>query len=588
MCYTIVTINIYLYYKFSYKRLKGKFDMNNNAMNNGYTPAQKTSTGKGVPSNSNKAIKIILNVLGVVLPIVICLAPAFIISIYGILEASDILPSRIYIGNTRIRLVGLFENDFMTLLSVFSYVLCPFIGFAISIAKLISIFDKRSAEKEAAAEQRAQSKKLFVQPQETYEKSASNSESNQYGAAANDAVVAEIDYQAVTENAQNAQDDANQESEEKKVIPPRPDMLVYYEIQKADVSNQLESRPAFTEQFTFEELADNFVAYLAENGVDMPMPTARRLFASMAASRCLWISGKNGEAITKATTLLAKYFGTDVSAERILDMQYSTVDLSFGYNGSTFYESKFLVDVYKANHRKDYVSFAALNGDFANIGEQTFAPYLNSADIKNRVRTVSVAIPNSVYRDPLTYIVRDQMILPSNVWYLIISADATCAAMPEGAIAIDLGSVALRDASVANAEAGGDEVAAESKRRILPSEAAFVDLVRRAKDEKFISEEYWKKLDAVEEYVSSKVSGYRMSNKSVRSIERYAAVALSMNGTVYETLDGVVAGILIPVLSKCEREAIAGNEDGISAFIDKTFGIDNMPFTNEILRKFGV
>ena len=149
--------------------------------------------------------------------------------------------------------------------------------------------------------------------------------------------------------------------------------------------------------------------------------------------------------------------------------------------------------------------------------------------------------------------------------------------MPDSAVAVDFGTLSAKEA-VENAE----------NTHMFVSQDAFLELIRKVKDESFISEEYWKKLDATEEYIAKNVQGFRIDNKRVRGIERYAAVCLSMQGTLYEVLDGVVAGMLIPMLASCEREALSGNEDGISVFVDRVFGMDNMPFTHEIIRKFGV
>ena len=45
---------------------------------------------------------------------------------------------------------------------------------------------------------------------------------------------------------------------------------------------------------------------------------------------------------------------------------------------------------------------------------------------------------------------------------------------------------------------------------------------------------------------------------------------------------------MLPALAACPIESIQGDEDGIVAFIDRTFGIDNMPCSYECIRKLGV
>lgn len=168
------------------------------------------------------------------------------------------------------------------------------------------------------------------------------------------------------------------------------------------------------------------------------------------------------------------------------------------------------------------------------------------------------------------------MQVPSNVWYMLQTHDATGKGIPDNAIALDLGAVTACDS-----------VSFEGA-RITASVSSFFELVHNAAEKHFIDEPDFRKLDEIERYIQKRVPEFKIDNKETRGIERYAAACLAMNGSMNEALDGIIAGMLIPVLADCKRDDLMGDADGIYVLIDRLLGIDNMPFTLEILRKFGV
>ena len=499
------------------------------------------------------------------IPAVFFLIPAVLLTVYAILEGLDVLPPRIYLGGTRIRLVGLTDNSFMMLLTVLSFIICPIVAIAILAYRM------RGSESFGEAEENGIDANTCVQRFIENKEESSVTEETVSFDGGNEVITAEESEQA----AEPTEAASLPEEPIEEVIPPRPEYVRYSKLSEIDRTAPACVSKSFTESFTLEMLLEDFIAFLCSKGYDMPPETARRLLSAVGASRCLWITGKKKNVTSEIVKLLAEYFGSSVHEEKLADTEYSTSDLSVRYEGNgAFSESGFIVDVYGANYAQDKISFAALSGNFSKVSLDCLAPYISGADVAGRVRKVEVISEFSTYGTVLNHIIGNKMSVPSNIWYLLLSDDAACAAMPNGAVAVDLGAVAVKEPSEM-----------PEKEWILSSMFAFSELIRHAKDEKYISEEYWKKLDATEEYVSAKLSGFALDNKKIRSIERYAAVCLSMNGSLYEALDGVVAGMLIPALSSCDKEALNGSEDGIAAFIDKTFGMDNMPFTHEILRK---
>ena len=55
-----------------------------------------------------------------------------------------------------------------------------------------------------------------------------------------------------------------------------------------------------------------------------------------------------------------------------------------------------------------------------------------------------------------------------------------------------------------------------------------------------------------------------------------------------EALDAVMAAKMLPMLAACPVEEISGEEGGIIALLDRTFGVDNIPCSYDCIRKLGV
>lgn len=506
------------------------------------------------------------------LPYLLFLLPALLLTLYAILEATDILPARIYIGNSRIRLVGITDNAFMTSLTVFSYVLSPLAGiglFAFNLyRRMISSPEQTPVDDDVYVER-------FTSPVNTERENTSEEqmeEQEQSEAAPTESPVDTVELG----EAVSFEETENTESEdEAPVIPDRPEYMIYKNLEAIDAAVASQVDREFTDSFTLDALLSDLVLFFSSKGYSIPETTARRILSAIGAARCIWITGKNRDVTLETVKLIAEYFGSVIHEEKLLPTEYSTTDLSVRYLGEgAFSESGFIVDVYSANYNPSRISFAALFGDFSKYSLNCLNPYIESADIVGRVRTADI-IPT--YNSYLNFVAGGKITVPSNIWYILGASDATCVGMPNGAIAVDVSAIA----------ASAPE-SVEERTWIYASHSKLFDLIRKAKDDKYISEEYWKKLDAIEEYIAKRVSGFYLGNKEIRSIERYAAVCLSMNGSIYETLDGVVAGMILPALNACPREMISGDEDGIFALVDRIFGMDNMPFTHEILRKFGV
>ena len=120
-------------------------------------------------------------------------------------------------------------------------------------------------------------------------------------------------------------------------------------------------------------------------------------------------------------------------------------------------------------------------------------------------------------------------------------------------------------------------------RRVLTFKQ-LLQMAPKTEEDYYISEEYWKKLDELEEYLAP-LTGFRLDNKTTRMIEQYAGVFIAAGGDELSAIDSVLAARILP----SQKEALAASADerqvSLSNRLDALFGIDNLPACAELIGK---
>ena len=123
-----------------------------------------------------------------------------------------------------------------------------------------------------------------------------------------------------------------------------------------------------------------------------------------------------------------------------------------------------------------------------------------------------------------------------------------------------------------------------------PSMSLFLRMTLNADDEYGISEETWKKLDLLEELLTKEI-GLSFDNKLLRKMERYAGMYLAAGGTESEAVDSMLSIGLLPLVVADLKEyakRVEEVEEPLHHFLDRVFGIDNLPLTADTLRVLGI
>ena len=477
------------------------------------------------------------------------LIPAAILLVYDILVAADVLPVWIYFNHYRVKLLRITENGLMTTISLVAFVVLPLIGLIMTVRRRNYNLSVSQPDDESANEYNP----IFVQNTETTTEEEKVSE--------------------VTEPTPTAVSDAQTSSDGELVE------YFYSLLNLADTNARAADYKSveYTKNPTLKNIVEDFSNFAKSKGLTVPENSARAIFSAMASSKLLYVVGvKDRKLARRMAITIAEYFGSDLHIEGIRQDVKSPVSLAVrkARNEEYYVESEFLVDVYSANHCPSAVRFAALDSVNSVALSDYFGEYMDGIDVATRERYATIATATGKTPE---YVRVNKMKLPSNVWYFIIPTDETVYSnIPEAAMPLAFFGISYNE----------EGVTAPAEHMLLSADSV-MNAARNVKENYFIPEEYWKKIDLVEEYIAKRCK-FVIDNKTIRRMESYAAVSLAAGATVYEAVDGALAGKVLPALAHCDKDSLLSEEDSISALIDRVFGLDNMPLSQELLRRLGV
>ena len=485
-------------------------------------------------------------------PFSFLLLPAILFLIYDTLLWFGIIPSRFKMADGSVLdLFAASESVVMVLLSILAFVLLP-LAFLLIMAYT---YVRRLQDAYAAL------------PEKSARKAAKAARKRAKAEAA----------EAVAEDANLPVADTEEASSEAVVVSTKAkegiatEHFAYRKLLEMDADPRRSYAEDCKKSFTLDALAKGFVAFAQTRGLSVPASVSRTLFAAMGASRVVLTVDKKAEVTAKLVSVLAEYLGVEAhvsgaeSAKESSDAMLPMVD-------GARRESEFLCDVYRANFSVDAMCICALDGVERKSAEDALADLLRYSGSVSR-RTV-LPMPIAQGEKP-RYLQDGYMAMPRNLWMILRVRSVEKDAMPTMAMAVDLSAVTVGGASGSEARMG------------MISYTRFAELVFSAKNEKYIPEEYWKKLDGLEAYVAKKLD-YALDNKTVRRMEAFAAVYLSCGGALDGLLDYLVSTVMLPALSRCPKELLTGEADGLATALDRLFGLERMPLCCECMKRMGV
>lgn len=118
---------------------------------------------------------------------------------------------------------------------------------------------------------------------------------------------------------------------------------------------------------------------------------------------------------------------------------------------------------------------------------------------------------------------------------------------------------------------------------VTPSVAAWTSAVNVAEQEYYLSEELWKSLDELDAAMQE-ACGVKLSNRTLRSVEKYTAVYLATGGKPVEALDSAIVSLILPAYAQEMRTLRQRSEgENLAHLLERTVGRDRLPLTMHAL-----
>ena len=108
--------------------------------------------------------------------------------------------------------------------------------------------------------------------------------------------------------------------------------------------------------------------------------------------------------------------------------------------------------------------------------------------------------------------------------------------------------------------------------------------VTHAKQEHFINENYWKKLDEFMESLSN-VEYVELGNKNILQIEKFSAVYQHLSLDEADALDNMFKSKIVPIIKSMNFYKADNGAKIVNEIIFKAFGEDLLSKSNKALRK---
>ena len=320
-----------------------------------------------------------------------------------------------------------------------------------------------------------------------------------------------------------------------------------YEI-KFDEGEQIETAPY--ENVSFGELCRNLRDFALTRGVNLEITSARVLVAAIASCKIVFLTSKNAEMLPRFVNILSEYYGNESVVTA--DGEWRSVgDLLWcaGEEDGKFVPSRFSKAVHAASSSKEREAAVVIdNVSFKNLGSYfySFLDYANH-------HTESYVI---------NFNEETQIELPDNLTYILV---------PQGGIPDYIPTEILNGSIVAEVMLSPVENTPEEQ--VEPKSVShedYLNLIAAAKENSFVSERVWKKLDDLVEAICAN-ERFAIGNKNTIQLETFTSVLIEGGSDEPEAVTNMFLAKLAYLLKNTRAYRQDGGEKTVFAIIERLF-----------------
>ena len=324
----------------------------------------------------------------------------------------------------------------------------------------------------------------------------------------------------------------------------------------------------YNNDFTLEELCEIFRHFAASRlHLYYTTPMIRVFMAGLASTKLVILQGISGTGKTSLAYAWGKFLKHDSCVVSVQPSWRDRTEL-FGYfNEFTkkFNETQLLEVLYTASYTDDVYTIILDEMNLARV-EYYFAEMLSILEMPNRDEWIIEVVASQWENDP-KHIINGRLKVPPNAWYIgtINNDDSTFIVTDkvyDRAMPIDINEK-------------GQEFEAEDTPPMDINFSYLDQLFDNAMEEHPVSEENWKKINAMDDYV---IQHFRVAfgNRIVKHLGKFVSAFVACGGDEVDGIDYFVAKKILRKFEQLNIAYIKDEIDGFVAFLDKTFGKGKM------------
>lgn len=316
----------------------------------------------------------------------------------------------------------------------------------------------------------------------------------------------------------------------------------------------------FREGVSFGELCNNFHDYVLGWGVEVETSSVRAFMAALAASKLIFIDVKNKDVLPTFLLALGGYF-QGVEAVEAKESWNRPDHLMWTAEGDKYVASGFVNAVYTALHTPDKNAVAIIN----KVRTENLRGYFNDF-----IRYALFPSESHVWR------LNDEtaVTLPHNIRYLLFTENGF------GDLPRDMAGASVQIEMICSAAAAPGEAV-----EVKPvSVSGWNDLVKEAREEHYLPETVWKKIDELISVINA-TERFSIGNKSLLQLERLTSVLMACGADESEAFNLAFTAKLAARLKNLEMYARDGGDKKVFGLVEKLFGDENLSKIQKALTK---
>ena len=341
-----------------------------------------------------------------------------------------------------------------------------------------------------------------------------------------------------------------------------------YDEESEDEGGQYDLFDRVNEDMTFTVARDEIKRYALGCGISITENTASTVLATLASTRLILANGKHGEELDAFVDCIAKYLKARLFTEEVTEAHSASDRL-------------LRVSDEDGNARDTEVASAILSA--AEAPSDIHIIYLKNIPTEKLSDFVTPYL--RYFSNPAAQVklspkgATESYTLSSNIWFIAELAEgADVTAIP----AFVSECAVMLPVQYDTVEIGESDEIEDSHLSI--TQADLEHLTENARNKLNVSEDVWKKIDAIEALVA-KQTQYAIENKFWLQTETYLSVLLISGEEEIVAIDRALSSVLLPALTSVLATKVEDAEKDILDEVERLFGEENTALTRSMLNK---